>query len=325
MKSWLHNYIRQGGFVHKLFFQNLQPGTILYGHFELVRCLNAGDLGGVYLCNDLRAQCRKVALKIVATAALQDKDVYESFQRETRVIRSVSHPNVIRGEELFQDDEFSAFTMEYVEGGTLLDYQHKHKVLSVDTILDILTQLARGIAAIHDHGIIHRDLKPENILISREGVIKIADFGIAAPDGVAGESLQDHLIGTVNYLSPEYIERGEYDQRSDMYAFGVIAYELMTGQLPFWGDSLIDSLTSRVRFDPVSPRELRADIPRTLSDLALRCMKRAPARRFQSMKEVLHQLDLIGSILRAIPESAAVQAQIALSPERFPIKNPLIN
>ncbi len=275
--------------MHKLFFENLQPRTILFGRFELIRCLNAGDIGGVYLCIDSRTS-RQVALKILATSALSNDEVRESYFRETRVIRSVSHPNIIRGEELFQDDEFTAFSMEYLEGGTLLDFHHAHQVLSVEKIIDILNQLARGIAAIHDHGIIHRDLKPENILISEDGVLKIADFGIAVPHGTTGQGLQDHLVGTINYLSPEYIERGDYDQRSDIYAFGVIAYELMTGKLPFWGDSLIDSLTSRVRFDPVSPRELRPDIPRTLSDLALKCMKRSPSRRFQSMQEVLHHL-----------------------------------
>lgn len=294
--------------VNQQFFGNILPDTVLFNRFELIRSLSSGQIGGVYLCRDKRRDNRMVALKVLYTPALFEPHLREAFQREVRMLRSVSHANVIRGEEYFSDNDFTAFTMEYLDGGTLRDFIVKNPKPALAEIASILKQLAHGILAIHKLGIIHRDLKPENILVDSTGLLKIADFGIAVTYEALSHSssshsvVKDQIVGTINYLSPEYVERGEFDQRSDIYAFGVIAYELMTGKLPFYGDSLIDTLTSRVKFDPISPREVRSEIPRVLSDLALRCMKRRPAQRYLTMHEVIKQLEIAESIMNA-PES----------------------
>jgi len=290
--------------MHKLFFSNLVPGTLLFNRYELIGCLSANNIGGVYVCRCVPGADKLVALKVLSTAASRDPKLVQDFRREVAFSLRISHPNVVAGVDYHSDAEFTAFAMEFVEGGTLADYLERKQQLSVAEVVDCLTQLAAGLAVIHEAGIIHRDLKPENILVDAEGRLKIADFGIAASEfELCKSNRRDVLRGTVNYLSPEYIQSGKCDQRSDIYAFGVIAYELMSGRLPFWGNSLIDTLTKRVQFDPPAPRVLRPELPRALSDLALRAMKRNPLRRYQSVKEIQEHLEVI-SRLGAIVSAA---------------------
>ncbi|RIL00899.1 MAG: hypothetical protein DCC75_13770 [Proteobacteria bacterium] len=296
--------------MNKLFFGNILPGTLLFSRYELVKCLSAADLGGVYLCRDLDHAGRKIALKILFTPDLKDSGSHELFKREIELALSIEHPNVVKGLEVIHDDDFTAYTMEYVEGGTLADYLHENTCLGLQGILSIMSQVAAGLKAIHKAGIIHRDLKPENILVNKDGRIKITDFGIAMMQCDSTAREQGHMVGTVNYLSPEYIRDGVFDERSDIYAFGVIAYELITGQLPFSGTSLIDSLTSRVRFDPVSPRQLRTDIPRALSDLAMKAMKRNPALRYQKVQDIVRHLEMVESLGKSLLEEQASQRSI---------------
>lgn len=286
----------EGSVVNRLFFENLLAGTVLFSRFELVECLSAGLIGGVYLCKDLRNNNQRIALKIFSTPALHERSIADDFGREKELAFKITHKNVIRCHDLFADSEFTAFTMEYVEGGTLADLLETRARVSVSSAINLLTQLAEGLAAIHEAGVVHRDLKPENILIDKHGVLKITDFGIATTKESVDDHHRDALAGTVNYLSPEYVAAGSFDTRSDIYAFGVIAYELLTGQTPFHGAGLIDTLIARVRFDPLSPRMFRADIPRALSELALKSMHRNPARRYQSVKDILAHLRLVHSL-----------------------------
>ena len=282
--------------MNRVFFANLIPGTVLFSRFRMIRCLSAGQIGGVYLCSRTDPPHALVALKIVSTSVTRDPRLSRNFEREIRMSHRVFHPNVVRSEDFFSDEDFTAFSMEYVPGGTLAAHLQRKGKLDVDEIILCLLQIVRGLEAIHAAGVVHRDLKPENILIDHQGNVKIADFGIAVTDGDCDLSTQEEINGTINYLAPEYIEHGICDQRSDIYALGVIAYELMTGHLPFYGGSLIESLTARVRFDPTPPRALRSEIPRALSELAVKAMRRSPARRYQSAKELIAQLDVISRI-----------------------------
>ncbi|MCB0310964.1 MAG: serine/threonine protein kinase, partial [Bdellovibrionales bacterium] len=221
-------------------------------------------------------------------------------------------PNVLRSQRFFEDEQYCAFTMEFFESGTLGDLIEKRNLFTISEIINTLEQLLEGVQAIHAAGIIHRDLKPENILIDSNGICKIADFSIAVSGLESKRDRQTNLVGTMNFLSPEYIEKGEVDQRSDLYALGVIAYELITGKLPFQHGSLIDSLMSRVRFDPQHPIRLRADCPMALAEITLRALQRDPKRRYQNAEGMLKDLEKLKNA-----KQQQSQSGIAMRPSTF--------
>lgn len=269
------------------------PGTLLFARFELKRCLSAGDMGGVYLCLDRKQDLKQIVLKILTAHSPQGEGATARFHEEVELAGSIRHVNVVNSQEFFRDDDFIAFTMDFIDRGTLADVLSTQEQVDIETGLNILGQIARGLQAVHMAGIVHRDLKPENILIDSAGTVKIADFGIAASMSSPGKSTEDELLGSINYLSPEYVQTGEYDHRSDIYAFGIIAYELLTGKLPFKAKSLVDTLTVRVRFDPVSPIKERPEIPRALNTLITRAMARDVQKRYQNIEEIIVILEML--------------------------------
>lgn len=293
--------------MNRQFFENLLPGTILFSRFELVSCLCASDVGAVYKCLSLTDR-NILALKVIAHQALGTREQSVQFRREVELSLSIKHPHVVQAHDFFWDESFIAFSMEYISEGTLADLIEREGRLPIGRALSLLSQITAGLGAIHEKQIVHRDLKPENILIDELGNAKITDFGIASAQSASGPS--DHLSGTINYLSPEYVKHGTFDERSDIYALGVIAYELLTGFAPFSGDSLIDTLVRRVQFDPKAPRDFFQDIPRAISDMVLKAMHRRPERRFQTVGE-----------LHAYLELARVVGDAVLEPRRFPLSS----
>lgn len=291
--------------MNRQFFENLLPGTILFGRFELVGCLCASDVGAVYKCLSLTDR-NIFALKVIAHQALGTREQSIQFRREVELSLSIKHPHVVQAYDFFWDESFIAFSMEYISEGTLADLIEREGRLPLGRALSLLSQITAGLEAIHEKQIVHRDLKPENILIDEMGNAKITDFGIASAQSASGPS--DHLSGTINYLSPEYVKHGTFDERSDIYALGVIAYELLTGFAPFSGDSLIDTLVRRVQFDPKAPRDFFNDIPRAISDMVLKAMHRRPERRFQTVRE-----------LHAYLELARVVGDAVLEPRQLPM------
>lgn len=279
--------------MNRQFFENLLPGTLLFSRFRLVRCLSAGEAGGVYLVTDTANDCKLAAIKILSADSDIDDSMNSSLLRELKISRRINHPNVLQGEEFFRDETFAAFTMQFIEGGSLADRLEKRNPFRLPAAIRILSQICDGLHAIHEAGIVHRDLKPDNILLTRTEIVKIADFGISAADSTTNRSAQDSISGSLNYLSPEYVMSGEYDVRSDIYAIGVIAYELTTGQQPFAGKSLLDTLMQRVRFDPPAPHMFSAHVPRPLSHAILKAMDRNPTRRFQTLDEAREAFDFV--------------------------------
>jgi len=234
-------------------------------------------MGGIYLCFDRELGGRLTVIKVISRIAEQLNGV--DLKRELGFSRAIHHPNVLSGHEFFRDDEFVAFTMDYAEGGSLRERLDQGPI-SVGDSLRILSQLAAGLEAVHAHGFLHRDLKPENILISHRSVAKIADFGIAITNGEPREgSCGSRISGTMNYLSPEYLVDGRYEARSDIYSLGVLGYEMLSGRMPFVGNSLIETLRLRVRFDPTPLHHLDPSIPSYVSELILSTMSRQINRR----------------------------------------------
>ncbi len=277
--------------MSRMFFANIQTDTLLFNRFETVRCISSSGFGAIYVCKDTSKNDALVAVKVLGQVESSDKSRIDLMRREMLMASTIDHPNVVRSEAFFQDENFTAFTMEYFDGGTLAEHIDKYRIFPIDYVIKSLNQLCSGLRAIHRAGIIHRDLKPENILTDAAGNLKIADFSIAVSASRKEPDAETSLVGTMNYLSPEYIEKGQVDKRSDIYALGVIGYELVTGKLPFSKGSLLESLLSRVRFDAEAPHVLRKDCPVWLSRIIVKALQRDPNRRYENVQAMLEDLE----------------------------------
>lgn len=265
---------------------NLQPGTVIAGRYEIVKCLGSGSMGLVYATRDRELPGRIVAIKALYSEVSSDEVSVARFRNEIIASYGVSHPNVIRSYELIKDGDIIAYTMEYVEGGVLLDYINSKDRIDINKALRMLIEMCSGVQAIHDAGIVHRDLKPENILITKDESIKIADFGIARTHH--GPKLTEHgsVVGTIDYVSPEYMLESKVDWRSDIYAMGILSYELITGKSPFEADSVYAVMTKRLTTDPAPPSSIRSECPKELDQIILKAMARDIDERYQSANEL---------------------------------------
>lgn len=273
---------------------SLQPGTVIAGRYEIVKCLGAGSMGLVYACRHRELSGHLVAAKVLFPEVAQDKVAAQRFQNEIFASYGVSHPNVVRAYEYIRDGDLVAYTMEYVGGGDLADRLGKsNNSLTITEIARILSQMCSGVQAIHDAGIVHRDLKPENILLTKEGDVKIADFGIARTE--RGPKLTEHggVVGTIDYVSPEYMLNSQVDWRSDIYAIGILGYEMITGESPFRADSVYATMTKRLKTDAPPPSTKRPECPPELDAIILKAMLRNPEERYQSSAEMFYDLKKI--------------------------------
>ncbi|HMO17037.1 MAG TPA: serine/threonine-protein kinase [Oligoflexia bacterium] len=272
---------------------NLKAGMVLQGKYEIVRCLGAGSMGMVYAVKHLDLQGRILALKVLFSDVAKDEVQAARFKNEIVASYEVNHPHVVRAYDYFREGDMVGYTMEFVSGGDLADRLGEDELLPIDQILLMLKQMASGVQAIHDAGIIHRDLKPENILLTDQGDVKITDFGIAR--NLKGPRLTDHggIVGTFAYVSPEYLEHGKVDARSDIYSLGVLAYEMVTGEAPYVSNNVIEEMHLRLTTDPRPPVELRKDCPVALSKAIKKALSRDPGTRFSSAKEFYDALSAV--------------------------------
>ena len=270
---------------------SLQPGTVIAGRYEVVKCLGAGSMGLVYACRHRELSGHLVAAKVLFPEVALDKVASQRFKNEIFASYGVSHPNVVRAYEYIRDGDLIAYTMEFVGGGDLADRLSKGvETFTIGEIVKLLSQMCSGVQAIHDAGIVHRDLKPENILLTKEGDVKIADFGIARTE--RGPKLTEHggVVGTIDYVSPEYMLNSHVDWRSDIYAIGILGYEMITGESPFPAESVYAKMTKRLKTDPPMPSLKRRDCPKELDEIIVRAMARDPEERYQSAAEMFYDL-----------------------------------
>ena len=274
-------------------FIKLQPGTIVNGRYEILKSLGTGSMGLVYVCRHLELAGHVVAMKVLFNEVVRDEVVRSRFINEIVASYGVNHPNVVRAYEYFQDGDIVAFTMEYVDGGDLADRLAMKEPIPMDQVIKWLKQMCLGVQAIHDAGIVHRDLKPENVMLTHAGDVKIADFGIAKTG--SGPKLTEYggVVGTIDYVSPEYLERGQVDERLDIYALGVLAYEMITGNVPFQGDSVIETMTLRLKTIPETPAAIRPECSEELGRIVMRALRREPGERYQKAIEMYHDLDYL--------------------------------
>lgn len=285
----------------------LSPGTRL-GSYEIKAPLGAGGMGEVYRARDTKLH-RDVALKVLPQELSADREALARFEREARAAASLSHPNVLGIHEFNTDGGIAYAVLELLEGETLRQWLTGGPLPSRKTV-DYLTQVACGLAAAHTRGIVHRDLKPENIFVTREGCVKILDFGLAklrAPSGpnsgMATEAKTDPgtILGTVGYMSPEQVRGLEADARSDIFSFGAILYEALSGLRAFRGDSPIETMNAILRDEPPElPETLRGPVT-PLERIARRCMEKRPEDRFQNARDLGFALEAYSGPLSTPP------------------------
>ena len=267
-------------------------GTLFAGRYEIIEELGAGGMGRVYRAFDKKLQ-EEIALKLIRPEIGADKRTIERFQNEIKIARKISHKNVCRMHDLHEEGKTVYLTMEYVRGEDLKSLIHRTKILSIGTALSIAHQIAEGLAEAHKLGIVHRDLKPGNIMIDKDGNARIMDFGIARSikaKGITGASV---MIGTPEYMSPEQVEGQEADQRSDNYSLGVILYEMLTGRVPFEGDTPFSVALKQKSEAPRDPKELNAQIPDPLNQAIQKCLAKNRDDRYQTVEELRLTLDHI--------------------------------
>lgn len=269
------------------------PGSLLGDRFEILSVLGTGGMGIVFKARDLTLG-ELVALKMLKSMVFDDGEQLGRLKDELRLARRIGHPNVLRTFDFGEVDGIPFLTMEYVLGITLRKLLETSGRLPLSAGLRLARQLCRGLAAAHAEAVLHRDIKPENLIIEHTGNAKLMDFGIARPitRAMPGQTQPGAVVGTPAYLAPEQLSGEEPDERADLYACGVVFYEIFTGQLPFRGGSnLMKLINEKLQEPPVPPREHWANMPEVLERLILRCLELDRAARFSSATELLEELE----------------------------------
>ncbi|MEM7355451.1 MAG: serine/threonine-protein kinase, partial [Acidobacteriota bacterium] len=269
-------------------------------HYTIIESLGEGGMGQVYLAEDTRLE-RRIALKVLAPHFATDADSLARFQREAKAIAALNHPNIVTIYSVEEVDEYRFFTMELIEGQTL-DGLIPAEGMALEQLLELGAQLAEALRAAHERGITHRDLKPANVMVTAEGRVKVLDFGLAkllqdGPEAAKADDLlktQDgRVLGTAPYMSPEQIRGTGVDRRSDIFALGILLFEMATGERPFRGKSWAE-LMSKILRDPSAPvSRLRASCPPHLDRIIDRCLEKDPARRFQNGGELSREIEAL--------------------------------
>ena len=272
--------------------KELTRETVFAGRYQVIEEVGKGGMGRVYKVFDKKIG-ERVALKLLNPEIASDKRAVVRFRKELKLARKISHRNVCRMYDLSEEDGTHFITMEYITGEDLKSSIRRLGQLTVGKAVFIARQISEGLAEAHNLDIIHRDLKPQNIMIDKDGNAKIMDFGIAR--SVEAEGLTDSgmMIGTPYYMSPEQVEGKEADQRSDIYALGIILFEMLTGKVPFEGDTPLSIAVKQKNEVPPDPKKINIQIPEALRFLVFKCMEKDREKRFQKVKEVLAELDTI--------------------------------
>ncbi len=295
-------------------------GEIIDGRYQLTRIVASGGMATIYAALDLRLD-RQVALKVMHPHLAQDEQFVTRFIREAKAAASLSHPNIVSvlDQGWNQGGVPCVFiVMELVEGATLRDYIHEQGALPIARALQIITPIASALAAAHKLGIVHRDIKPENILVSKEGRIKIADFGLAR-GALLGSTLTAEssvILGSVSYLSPEQVQRGISDARSDVYSLGIVLFEVLTGQKPFQGEDPVQIAIKHVNDRVPAPSSINPEISSEVDELVLRATDVNPDKRPKDAGEFQELLRSLSEKLD--PKRRQLSLELDLPP--LPIK-----
>jgi serine/threonine protein kinase/tetratricopeptide (TPR) repeat protein len=271
---------------------SIHTGTDFGPRYHVESLLGTGGMGKVYKARD-RELDRIVAIKVLRPDLMTDAQAMQRFKHELLLASSISHPNILRIHDLGEYNGVKFISMAYVDGGDLTQLLHKEGRLPLDRVLNIMRQLAAALAAAHGVNIVHRDLKPQNILLNNFDHVYVSDFGIAKTleSDRTSVTRTGAVLGTPLYMSPEQVEGKPVDHRSDLYTFGLILYEMLTGVLPFTGDTTFQLMYQRVHELPKRPELVIPDLPPYLSRICLKCLEKEPGKRYQHASEILSEFD----------------------------------
>lgn len=264
-------------------------GKILDDRYEIIELIGSGGMANVYkaLCHRLN---RYDAVKIMRDETAANTELRRRFRAESQAVAMLSHPNIVSVYDVSHSDDVEYIVMELIDGITLKQYLQKKSVLDPSEVLDFTIQTAKALEHAHSKGIIHRDIKPQNIMLLKDGMIKVADFGIASLENTIEEN-NGETVGSVHYIAPEQARGEAPDARSDIYSLGIVMYEMLTGKLPYVGNSDVEVAVKHMNTDPVTPRDIVPSIPEELERICLKAMNSNIDERYQSASEMLADLE----------------------------------
>lgn len=265
----------------------IKMGMMIGDRYEILESIGTGGMSDVY-----KAKCHKlnrfVAVKVLKQEFSESTEFVSKFRTEAQAAAGLMHPNIVNVYDVGEENGINYIVMELVEGITLKRYIEKKARLSVKEAVSIAIQISMGIEAAHNNNIIHRDIKPQNIIISKEGKVKVTDFGIAK--AATSNTITSNVMGSVHYTSPEQARGGFSDEKSDIYSLGITMFEMLTGRVPFNGDTTVAIAIKHIQEEMPSPRNYVPEIPISVEQIVLKCTQKSPDRRYQKMPELVEDL-----------------------------------
>jgi tetratricopeptide (TPR) repeat protein/predicted Ser/Thr protein kinase len=270
----------------------MERGTMLAGgRYEILQILGQGAMGAVYKAKDHELD-RWVAIKVIQPELGNSRAIVKRFKQELILARQITHKNVVRIFDLGETDGMKFITMEYIDGGDLKSVIVEREKVPPEEAVDIIRQICHALDAAHSEGVVHRDLKPQNIMIDQTGRVVVMDFGIAHSKNLPGMTMTGALMGTPEYMSPEQAKGEKTDLRADIFAVGIIFYEMLTGKVPFSAETVVETMYKRTHERPIPPIELDHSIPLQANRVIMKCLETAPENRYQNVKEILRELEI---------------------------------
>lgn len=269
---------------------NKYVGKRLNGRYEVKELIGFGGMADVYLALDVVDQ-KNVAVKILKDEYITNDDFKRRFRNESKAIAVLSHPNIVKVFDVNFGERAQFIVMEHVAGITLKEYLQQQKVVNWKETVHFAVQILRALQHAHDNGIIHRDIKPQNVMLLQDGTVKVMDFGIARFTTDHSRTISDKAIGSVHYISPEQVRGEDIDEKADIYSIGIMMFELLTGQLPFDGETPVAIAVKQMQEQPPQPRSINPNIPLGLEEIVIRAIKKDPELRYQTSAEMLRDID----------------------------------
>lgn len=270
----------------------LKPGMMLGDRYEIIELVGSGGMSEVYKAKDHKLN-RYVAVKVLKNEFSDDRNFVSKFRVEAQSAAGLAHPNIVNVYDVGEDEGIYYIVMEFVEGITLKEYIFNNGRLSVEQALDFSLQIASGIEVAHQNHTIHRDIKPQNIIVSKNGTLKVTDFGIAR--AATSNTVASNAMGSVHYISPEQARGGYSDEKSDIYSLGITMYEMVTGRVPFEGDNNVTVALMHIQGEMIPPREYYPDIPASFEKVILKCTQKKPERRYLTASALIADLHRVAT------------------------------
>ena len=265
----------------------LKAGMIIAERYEVLGKIGTGGMADVYKAKDHKLN-RFVAVKVLKPEFREDKTFIRKFRSEAQAAAGLTHPNIVNVFDVGDDEGVYYIVMELIEGITLKEYIAKKGKLSIKEATSIAIQVSMGLEAAHNHGIVHRDVKPQNIIISTDGKVKVTDFGIAR--AASSNTISSNVMGSVHYSSPEQVRGGYSDEKSDIYSLGITLYEMVTGRVPFDGDTTVAIAIKHLQEEMVPPSVYTENLPYSLEQIIFKCTQKSVGRRYEKMEDVIADL-----------------------------------